>query len=82
MHGDLKPFWYLVSNNYTLGSSKGDICVLNHKQSISMVTTLPIVNKAKIIAQLLLKMWVVNTRKIATILAPLEYLPSEEHDYV
>ena len=37
----------LIANNYTPGSSKGDICVLhtpksNHKHSISMVTTRPL----------------------------------------
>ena len=39
----------LIANSYTLGSSKGNICVLhtpksNHKHSISMATTPPIVN--------------------------------------
>ena len=40
----------LIANNYTPGSSKGNICVLhtprsNHKHSVSMVTTPPTVNK-------------------------------------
>ena len=54
----------LIANSYTLGSSKGDICVLhtpksNRKHSISMATTPPIVDKTIIIAhrlQLFLKM--------------------------
>ena len=74
----------LIVNNYTPGSSKGNICVLhfpktNHKHSVSTVTTPPTVNKI-IIAhrlQLFLKMRKVNT---AAILAPLESLPSEEHE--
>ena len=37
----------LIANNYTPGSSKGNICVLhspksNHKHSVSMVTTRPL----------------------------------------
>ena len=45
----------LIGNNYTPGSSKGNICVLhtpksNHKHSVSMATTPPTVNKAIIIA--------------------------------
>ena len=59
----------LVANNYTPGSRKGNICVLNtpkgnHKHSVSMVMTPPTVNKTVIIAhhlQLFLKMWIVNT---------------------
>ena len=78
----------LIANNYTPGSSKGNICVLhtpksNHKHSVSMVTTPPTVNKTIIIAhrlQLFLKMRIVNTKKIAAILAPLESLRSEEHE--
>ena len=58
----------LIANNYTPGSSKGNICVLhtpksNHKHSVSMVTTPPTVNKTIIIAhrlQLFLKMRIVN----------------------
>ena len=76
----------LIANNYTPGSSKGNICVLhtpkiNHKHSVSMVTTPPTVNKT-IIAhrlQLFLKMRIVN-KKIAAILAPLESLRSEEQE--
>ena len=45
----------LIANNYTPGSSKGNICVLhspnsNHKHSVSMVTTPPTVNETIIIA--------------------------------
>ena len=48
----------LIANNYTPGSSKGNICVLhtpksNHKHSVSMVMTLPTVNKPIIIAHCL-----------------------------
>ena len=68
MHGVLKII--LIANSYTLGSSKGNICVLhtpksNHKHSISMAMTSPTVNKTIIIAhrlQLFLKMRIVNTR--------------------
>ena len=59
----------LIASNYTPGSSKGNISVLNtpksnHKHSVSMVTTPPTVNKI-IIAhrlQLFLKMQIVNTK--------------------
>ena len=60
----------LIANNYTPGSSKGNICVLhtpksNRKHSVSMATTPPTVNKTIIIAhrlQLFLEMRKVNTK--------------------
>ena len=60
----------LIANNYTPGSSKGNICVLhtpksNRKHSVSMETTPPTVNKTIIIAhrlQLFLEMQIVNTK--------------------
>ena len=60
----------LIANNYTTGSSIGNICVLHtpksdHKHAVSMAMTPPAVNKTIIIAhrlQLFLEVRIVNTK--------------------
>ena len=75
----------LITNNYTPGSSKGNICVLhtpksNHKHTVSMETNSPTVNKRIIIAHRLQLNADCKHQVNCSNFGLVGSLPSEEHE--